>query len=279
MPDQHELKAFSLASILTDETGQKAIRDGERGTVITMIASTAATDRDSEIILVDGWEWNENPLPKLLWGHDSHSADSVIGRLTRVWKDGGRLMIEAELADKVPEASKARLVAGLLRSGFLDQGSVGFLPKRWRDPDGKVYTSENPGSWWGSVAGRVYESVELIEFSIVPVPSQRESLLAGVRALGLADSSPGASTSRRPVAVAEPEHEETQDPEPEHKSVEQLAADALSDPGDDWLMKLLKNGRGEPVSDAHSSRVESDEDNHAWDGLVADLRSAERVES
>ena len=105
-------KQHVTASIWTDETGQKSIRDGDGGTRIIMVASTASLDRDNEMIDVDGWHWNEAALPKLLWGHDYHNADSVVGRLVRVWKQDGALMIEAELADRVAEALRARGGAG-----------------------------------------------------------------------------------------------------------------------------------------------------------------------
>ncbi len=192
-------------SILTDAEGQKSVSESSSGLRIVMVASTAAVDRDGETIDVDGWEWG-SVLPKLLWGHNAYEASSVIGKLTKIWKDAGRLMIEAELADKVPGAETAALVAGLISKGFLDQGSVGFIPLEWKDPDGKTYTRENPGPYWGSNPGRRYTKAELLEFSIVPVPSQRDSVLQGMRSLGLAPAETPALavTAPAPVKEAEP---------------------------------------------------------------------------
>lgn len=188
-------------SLATDEHGQKAVTESSTGLRIVMVASTAAVDRDGETIDVDGWQWGD-VLPKLLWGHNAYEAEAVIGRLTKVWKDAGRLMIEAELADKVPGAETAALVAGLMSRGFLDQGSVGFIPLEWKDPDGKTYTRENPGPYWGSNPGRRYTKAELLEFSIVPVPSQRDSVLQGMRSLGLAPAL--VVPTPAPVKEAEP---------------------------------------------------------------------------
>lgn len=179
-----------VATIARDETGAKAIRESESGTIVTMVASTAAVDRDQESIDVEGWHWDESALPKLLACHNSYELDSVIGKLTKVWRDAGRLMIEAELADKVEGHDLAKLAAGLLKAGMLDQGSVGFMPEEWKDPDGKVYTRDNPGPYWGSLPGRRYTRCELLEFSLVPVPSQRDSRVLQLRALGLGPENP-----------------------------------------------------------------------------------------
>jgi hypothetical protein len=258
MPD---IKAFSYASLQVDEHGTKAIKDTERGTVITMIASTAAVDRDGEIIEVGGWSVPP-VLPKLLWGHNYADANAVIGRLTKVWTQDGDLMIEAELADKVDGHADAKLIAGLLKSGFLDQGSVGFLPHEWMDPDGKIYTRENPGSWYGSTPGRRYRKQELLEFSITAVPSQRESLLASARALGLTDVGPNAARPAPAEAKAdEAEPAAASDPVPACLTC--MAKDALPDPGDDWLMGLLKN-TGHGSADADLSRGDGQDKGDNW---------------
>lgn len=190
-PTLETVKRLGLvATILRDESGQKAIRETDTGTIVTMVASTAAVDRDGEVIEVEGWHWDETALPKLLAAHNSYEIQSTIGRCTKVWRDAGRLMIEAELADKVEGADLAKLAAGLVRAGMLDQGSVGFMPEEWKDPDGKVYTRDNPGPYWGSLPGRRYTKCELLEFSLVPVPSQRDSRVLQLRALGLAPENP-----------------------------------------------------------------------------------------
>lgn len=211
---EHQIRG--LAHLYVDEaTGLKAIEKAETGTRITMVASTSAVDRDGEVIEVEAWTWNKETLPKLLWGHNYYEAAAVIGRLTRVYRKDGKLLIDAELADKVPEATTARLVAGLLREGFLDQGSVGFLPLAWVGADGKAYTRDS-GTWWGSEPGRRYTKVELLEFSIVPVPSQRESLMVGVRALGLADAPAGEAPS--PIQPGMPGSKTTPDSAPALKT-------------------------------------------------------------
>jgi hypothetical protein len=278
MPEQREIKAFGLASILTDEAGHKAISEGETGTRITMIASTEAVDRDGEVIRVSAWTWNKETLPKLLWGHNYYEASAVIGKITRVYRKDGKLLIDAELADKVPEAHTARLVAGLMRDGFLDQGSVGFLPIAWTDPDGKDYTRDNPGSWWGSVPGREYTKVELLEFSIVPVPSQRESLAVAVRALGLADASVREAPAPTVPAVA---GDSTTPDSAQAPADAPKAPEPPCECSHPTLLQRLFTGQGS--AGAIPSRAEMDGETSA-DGLLARLRagdvtrSAERAE-
>ena len=243
-------KMHATASVWVDENGQKAVRDTESGLRITMVASTASVDRDNESIDVDGWEWNEQALPKLLFGHDYHSVGSVIGKLTKVWKESGRLMVEAELADKVPEAENAKLVAGLMRMGFLDQGSVGFIPKEWDEADGK------------SAMGRRYTKQELIEFSIVPVPSQRDSVLVGIRSLF--DPGPPAPPIPMPVEVEEVA------PEPEAKDTR------------DWFTKMFgpREKAGRVLSRANQDKLANAKDamTAASAAIEEVLRSAERAD-
>lgn len=196
----------------------REVNDDARGTIVTMDASSSAKDRDLEHISVSGWKIPAT-LPKLQFGHRYHEPELTIGRLIDVKKDvtRDRLVIVAEMADKVAGHEKAALVADMLRRGFLDQGSVGFIPEAWKDADGSEHSLEKDGWPWPS-ANRTYTSQELLEFSIVPVPSQRDSLLLALRAVGgeawetlleqLAEAAREAKRPRDPAAPA-PAYEPT----------------------------------------------------------------------
>lgn len=179
-------KRIALAAkILVDDTGRKAIEDTDSGLRITMVASVPSPDRSDEVIPTKAWRWSEDPLPKLHWGHKTGDPENVIGKLTRVWKDGERLMIEAEIADKVPGHTKAHLVAGLVRNGDVDQGSVGFLPHAWTEKNGRKVVGKE--YYTGPRAGRTYDDVELFEFSLTTIPDQSKSILLAFRSLALED--------------------------------------------------------------------------------------------
>ena len=155
--------------------------DGEGdsgGTKIRAIASTAAVDRDGESIDPNGWKWSE-PKPKLTYGHN-YSA-FPIGKLTKIEKSNDGLLVEAELADRV--SPQAEIAAGLIKGGFLDQGSVGFDPRSWTEADGTKVTRGSGEGWPGVAVGRQYTETELLEFAIVPVPSNVESTLLSFKAL------------------------------------------------------------------------------------------------
>src|SRR5688572_18707005 len=163
------------------------ISKNKEGTRIVYRASMTVRDRDLEEIDVAGWKWNENKLPAHLFAHNSRDAEHWIGKGVRVWKDPTGLYYEALLFDESPSpvADVARQVAWIAREHpDALSCSVGFIPHKWRDPDGRVFTLEAPGnSYPWSVPGRKYLEQELIENSTVPVPSLIEAIAVGVRSL------------------------------------------------------------------------------------------------
>jgi len=179
--DSHQLDLSELSnkSLLHSLANVKAAGEGDSGgTKIRAIASTAAVDRDGESIDPNGWKWSE-PLPKLIYGHNY--SGFPIGKLTNIEKSNDGLVVEAELADRV--SPQAEIAAGLIKGGFLDQGSVGFDPKAWTEADGtKVVRGAGEG-WPGVAVGRKYTETDLLEFSVVPVPSNVESTLLSFKAL------------------------------------------------------------------------------------------------
>jgi len=124
--------------------------------------STEEPDRDGDVVEVAGWDlsaYKRNPV--VLWAH-SHS-EPPIGRAKRVFADGKRLRAEVEFPPDglSPFADQIR---ALVEAKFLRATSVGFLPKEWEPLEGGK--------------GRRFKRQELLEFSIVPVPSNAGALAA-----------------------------------------------------------------------------------------------------
>lgn len=129
---------------------------------IAVVISTAAQDRDDDIIAVDGWEidsYLKNPV--VLYGHDYRGLP--IAQALEIGVTDGKLVALDRFtpADVNPFGYTVyRLVEG----GFLRAASVGFRPIKylWND-DHKGYD---------------FAEQELLEHSFVPVPSNPEALVA-----------------------------------------------------------------------------------------------------
>lgn len=134
---------------------------GERQYEFT--ASTSSQDRDGEIIEPSGWDvknFKKNPV--IMYAHDYKSLP--IGRAPKVWvSTNGELKNTIEFP---PEGTYefADIVERLVNAGYLRTESVGFLPRAWVDGDGE------------KEARRTYTKQELLEISIVPVPSNPDAL-------------------------------------------------------------------------------------------------------
>jgi HK97 family phage prohead protease len=132
---------------------------GERKLRFTI--STQAVDRDNDTVDPKGWElekFKQNPV--VLWAHDYKTLP--VGKATVVEMRDGKLISECEFApaDLNPFADT---VYRMLKAGYLRATSVGFQPKAFKinaERDGLDFTKQ-----------------ELMEYSIVPVPSNPEALI------------------------------------------------------------------------------------------------------
>lgn len=138
-----------------------AEKSGEEsdGLLDVSVASTAIVDRDGESINQDGWDLkNFKKNPQLLWAHNMRELRPPIGKVTKIWFDGdgkGKVMKFKALFDMADEFAKE--VYRKIKDGFLNAFSVGFLPL---EKDGSTYSK-----------------VELLEISVVPVPSNPQALV------------------------------------------------------------------------------------------------------
>jgi HK97 family phage prohead protease len=154
------MSAAKVRKQLTAKVTKQGTGDNGR-TQATFTASTASLDRDGDRINPSGWKldaYKANPV--VLWGHD-HSSHPV-GRAVEVAAIGDslRVVIEFPPENVSPEGYR---VGQLVEAGFLSAVSVGFLPLDYA-PNGQ--------------GGHDFESVELLEISIVTVPANPEALIA-----------------------------------------------------------------------------------------------------
>ena len=138
----------------------KALGDLE----IEMIGSTESQDRDGESIDIKAWDLkNFKKNPVILPQHDYRKP--AIGKASSIKIVDGKLMFKIEFPEDGinPEADVYRK---LYKSGFMNASSVGFIPKEWVDGDGK------------KTPFRKFTKVELLELSLVSVPSNPTALMS-----------------------------------------------------------------------------------------------------
>lgn len=167
-----------LRSLNAEE--RQAIRDAgddpdKPSRVLPWTISTEARDRDGDRIMVSGWnlkDYKRNPV--VLFGHDHRGLP--VGKSVKTWKDttgSPRLRSIALFTPREMGGGFGFNIFELARGGFLPASSVGFLPREWeRD-------AESPDGF-----GRKYTSQDLLEWSVVPVPSNPEAL-QGTKAAGI----------------------------------------------------------------------------------------------
>jgi HK97 family phage prohead protease len=138
---------------------------------VRFIATTRDLDRHGTRIEPDGIDldrYRRNPI--VLWAHDGYSGPfggpdpaNVIGRAVEIERTRGALLVTVEFA----RHERAALVLELVRQKALGAMSVGFIPRK---------THEERE---GARTVTVFDEVELVELSIVPIPSNPEALVEG----------------------------------------------------------------------------------------------------
>jgi len=127
----------------------------------TFVISTGIRDRVGDTIAADGWDleaYRNNPV--VLFAHSY--GDPPIGKADVVLARNGQLRARMRFVPADVYAF-AEMIRRLVDGGFLRATSVGFNPKTW------VYNEET--------SGVDFKTQELLEFSIVPVPANPETLI------------------------------------------------------------------------------------------------------
>ncbi|MEM9043419.1 MAG: hypothetical protein AAGC81_01900 [Pseudomonadota bacterium] len=132
---------------------------------IDFIVSTAAKDRDGDVVEPGGWvldQYRENPV--VLFAHDS--GKPPIARASNITIEDGALRATAKFADAETYAF-ADTVFRLYEGGFLNAVSAGFMPMEM-EPLPMIEGERN---------GFRFTRQTLWEFSAVPIPSNPEALV------------------------------------------------------------------------------------------------------
>lgn len=136
-------KAFSKVSL------KEAKGDG----TFQVIATTEGIDRDGEVILVSGWDFEnfmKNPI--MLWGHNYWEMEAIVGAVTNLEVKDKQVVVSGIFAN----TESGQLARQLYDDGILKAVSVGFIPK---DRTGNTITK-----------------AELLEISFVSVPANPDAL-------------------------------------------------------------------------------------------------------
>lgn len=144
----------------------------EQERTVTAVISTGAIDRDNEILLPKGADFEQymkNPV--VLWAHGYR--DTPIAKALWIKKTWKNIKAKLQFAD-TPQAEE---IYQLFKGGFLKAFSVGFRPIKSHRPDEKEI-AKNP-EWAG--VWLIYDEWELLEFSAVPVPANPEALAIAVK--------------------------------------------------------------------------------------------------
>ena len=156
---------------------------------VSWIITSDAVDRDNDTVNTSGWELdNYLKNPVVLWAHD-YKALPVGKALTLQQTDSGlKSMMQFPTKEESPFADT---VFNLVKGGYLNAVSVGFKPKEWdfaEDDEKRPY-------------GIDFKRQELLEYSIVPVPSNPNALIEA-RAKGI-DLTPIKSWAERVLDTLE----------------------------------------------------------------------------
>jgi HK97 family phage prohead protease len=128
-----------------------------------MIGSTAAIDRDGEVLEPKGFDLkNFKKNPVILQQHQYYLPPVAKAESVKV-KDG-KLVFKIKFP---PEGvyDMADVYRRLYKEGFMHASSVGFIPVKWEDGDGKTSPY------------RRFTKTELLELSLVSVPCNPEALV------------------------------------------------------------------------------------------------------
>jgi HK97 family phage prohead protease len=164
------------------EAEVKALAEGE----FEVIASTSDKDRMGDIVKVDGWELkNFKRNPVMLWAHNNYLPP--IAKAKKIWVEDGKLMVRGVFAN----TPLAQEIAALVKDGFINAVSVGFIPLKraekgkkgmFEGEDGVEYNRASEEevkelSEKGFFGDEIFEKQELLEVSFVCVPALPQALI------------------------------------------------------------------------------------------------------
>ena len=166
--------------------------DGE-GDNLTFIISTSTPDRDQDILEPKGCQLkNYKKNSVVLFAHDYHSLP--IGKSVNITTLDDHIEAEVQFAP----TRFAQEVRVLCEQGFLNAASVGFIPIK-----AEPIEDEEGDELRGCRKGQRFKVWDLLEWSIVPVPSNFEALIQNAKAKGIAVDALEEEMVKEPLAEVE----------------------------------------------------------------------------
>lgn len=150
-------KTFEIKSLVTR-------KDGGR-----ILINTASVDRDRDRVMPAGARvdnYMRNPVVQ--WGHDYHSPWATIGKTTKLEVSPDGITADFDLRPTANEQDPQHIIRLLWEGGWVRTASIGFMPAKAKPND---------------VGGNDFEEWELLEWSLVPVPSNQDALRLAAKAL------------------------------------------------------------------------------------------------
>lgn len=125
---------------------------------ISVVITSDSVDRDGDRMNVFGIDFNSfSKNPVVLFNHD---WDKPIARAENLRRDGKSVVADVVFPEK-GISSLSDEVYGLVKSGIINASSIGFIPV--------------DGEWKNDVFE--ITKAELLEFSLVTIPSNRDALI------------------------------------------------------------------------------------------------------
>lgn len=124
--------------------------------ILEAIITTSSLDRHNENIItagIDTSSYMDNPV--VLYGHDYFGLP--IGKTLKLTEQKNKIKAQFQLA--IEEYDFAGDVYKLIQGGYLNAVSIGGIVRKWSDDY------------------RTIEEMEMIEFSIVSIPSNRDAII------------------------------------------------------------------------------------------------------
>lgn len=139
-------------------------------TARTFVISSPNKDRHRTVFVPGGWDlasYRENPV--VLYGHDQRAFPIGISNGAAIGSD--EKMRSTVVLLPASEDERAAKIDRLIELKVVKGASVGAIPRE------VAFVEDDKGDWWVE-----YRKTELVEWSIVALPSNRDSLVEAVRA-------------------------------------------------------------------------------------------------
>ena len=178
-------------------------RQAEDGSAHRMVIAANELSRNGDELNLRGISFkNYRKNPVVLWAHDAYEGIPIAKTVKIGHDDQGRIVADFEFNSDDEFAAR---VENAWNGGFIRGASIRYMPT-------KVVEVRNEA---GEVERFRVEESELLEWSLVPVPADPDSVRAAARALGLpAEIFRGLEPEPEDDEAEPPTYPVTEDPEP-----------------------------------------------------------------